>query len=111
MKKLLITCSLSILALTAHADDKQALIDLTTQAVAQTLKDPAAAQFRNVSILDGGKTRIVCGEVNGKNSYGGYVGFRKFFIYENSLEVLIKKGDLIMDQLVDLACKPTAPKP
>jgi hypothetical protein len=109
MSKLLLACSLSILAFAAHADEGQSLTSLATQAVAQTRKDPEAAQFRNVAIRDGGKTRIVCGEVNGKNSYGGYVGFRKFFVYEDSLNVLVKKGDPIMDQLVDLACKPNLP--
>jgi hypothetical protein len=40
------------------------------------LKDPASAQFR-------GETRnqnILCGEVNAKNSMGGYVGFKRFFV-------------------------------
>ena len=43
------------------------------------LKDPASAQFRNVKIIeqrDGSKS--VCGEVNAKNSMGGYAGFRQF---------------------------------
>ncbi len=45
--------------------------------------DPAAAQFRNlraadVTLADGTTVRRVCGEVNGKNRLGGYVGFEMF---------------------------------
>jgi hypothetical protein len=39
------------------------------------LKDPSSAQFRNERI---GKTGALCGEVNAKNSMGGYIGFRKY---------------------------------
>ena len=53
-------------------------VDAAKQVVANSLKDPNGAQFRNVRLaryLDG---NVVCGEVNGKNSYGGYVGFSPF---------------------------------
>lgn len=42
-------------------------------------KDPAGAQFRNLFISASGSMPVLCGEVNGKNSYGAYVGFRSFF--------------------------------
>ena len=45
--------------------------------------DPASGQFRNVraadvTTTDGRVERRVCGEVNGKNRMGGYVGFEMF---------------------------------
>lgn len=45
--------------------------------------DPSSAQFRNiravdVTLQDGQRERRVCGEVNGKNRMGGYVGFSMF---------------------------------
>ncbi|WP_417463247.1 hypothetical protein [Kordiimonas sp.] len=45
--------------------------------------DPASAQFRNIRLVDvtlkdGTQERRVCGEVNGKNRLGGYVGFSMF---------------------------------
>jgi hypothetical protein len=43
-------------------------------AVLNSLKDPDSARFRNTSV--NGAT--YCGEVNAKNSYGGYVGFKRF---------------------------------
>lgn len=51
--------------------------------VTQDFFDPFTAQFRNiraadVSLVDGKRERRVCGEVNGKNRLGGYVGFTHF---------------------------------
>jgi hypothetical protein len=46
--------------------------------VRNQLKDPGSAQFRNVRVVPYKNGRVVCGEVNGKNSYGGYVGFTPF---------------------------------
>ncbi|QFU23158.1 hypothetical protein FM038_014055 [Shewanella eurypsychrophilus] len=53
------------------------------------LKDPESVQFRNFKIKRGGDysgaslpdaVRIVCGERNAKNSYGGYTGFKTFYV-------------------------------
>ncbi|WP_088699701.1 hypothetical protein [Halomonas campaniensis] len=52
--------------------------DKAKKAVAERLRDPSSAQFRNVK---GGEKRgmyNVCGEVNGKNSYGAYAGYERF---------------------------------
>ncbi|MBU3261737.1 hypothetical protein KPG71_17050 [Roseovarius sp. PS-C2] len=51
--------------------------------VTQDFLDPFSAQFRNiravdVSLANGQQERRVCGEVNGKNRMGGYVGFSMF---------------------------------
>lgn len=43
--------------------------------VAARLADPDAAQFRNMRKA---KFDDVCGEVNGKNRFGAYVGFEPF---------------------------------
>ena len=44
-------------------------------AVSDMLKDPQSAQFTNVRVVEG----LVCGEVNARNSLGGYVGKQKFW--------------------------------
>lgn len=44
-------------------------------AVAAKLTDPSSAQFRNGKIAQPG---LVCGEVNSKNQFGGYVGFTPY---------------------------------
>lgn len=56
---------------------KQAIIE-AQKVVADKLKDPEAARFRNVVVRNYLEGKIICGEVNGKNSYGAYVGYRTF---------------------------------
>lgn len=57
-----------------EADAKR--ISLAKEAVAYQLFDPGSATFREVrmGVLD------VCGEVNAKNRFGGYVGYRTFWV-------------------------------
>lgn len=51
--------------------------------VAHDLKDPSSAQFREIQ-----KTgRGICGEVNAKNSYGAYVGFKHFIVDGSSVSM------------------------
>lgn len=45
--------------------------------IAATLIDPGSAQFRHVRSIPG--VDAICGEINGKNRFGGYVGFRLFW--------------------------------
>lgn len=43
------------------------------------LKDPDAAKFRNVFAVGTDKGGVlVCGQVNSRNSFGGYTGFGGF---------------------------------
>ncbi|WP_372090325.1 hypothetical protein P7L79_12875 [Tistrella mobilis] len=45
----------------------------------EAMKDPAAAQIRKVrTVSHGAGGKLVCGEINGKNSYGAYTGFSRF---------------------------------
>ncbi|MBD9368833.1 hypothetical protein [Xanthomonas sp. XNM01] len=50
--------------------------------VRQALKDPASAQWRNVNVI---YSNVVCGEVNAKNSMGGYAGFQRFLVRNGRL--------------------------
>ena len=45
---------------------------------AENLKDPASAQFRALKLIPGNDA--LCGQINAKNSFGGYVGFRAFSV-------------------------------
>jgi hypothetical protein len=50
-------------------------------AVRAAMKDPGAAQFRGVALYaDGEGAHVVCGEVNGRNSFGGFNGFEEFVV-------------------------------
>lgn len=42
--------------------------------------DPSTVQWRNlfVSVTSDSKPPTLCGELNGKNAYGAYVGFKRF---------------------------------
>ncbi|MGH8273631.1 MAG: hypothetical protein ACRES9_05155 [Gammaproteobacteria bacterium] len=55
---------------------------LAKKKLASDLKDPDSAKYKDVHAYQddaGGKTAIVfCGEINAKNSFGGYNGYERF---------------------------------
>ena len=51
------------------------VVEKSKQMVLSKLKDPESARFRNQKIIEFRGGKLLCGEVNAKNSYGGYVGF------------------------------------
>lgn len=57
------------------------------------LKDPGSAEFRNVHFYSGGKTVVACGEVNAKNSFGGYSGYERF-VAAGPTELIFLESDL-----------------
>ena len=67
------------------------------QAVLQQLKDPDSAQFRDVftsPVLNkDGAPLAICGEVNAKNSYGGYTGFQKFYYLPGGQATIVSDSD------------------
>lgn len=60
--------------------DEQLVAQVESQ-IRASMKDPDSAQFRP-GFADA-KKQIVCGEVNAKNSYGGYTGFEKYSYYKD----------------------------
>lgn len=73
---LLAACGPSAFAQAAPKLDEKAL----RQAFEQTLKDAESARFRAIKYQPTGEPGgwTMCGEVNAKNSYGGYSGFEPF---------------------------------
>lgn len=67
------------------AAQKRDLVPSERQALAPVfsagLKDPAAAQFKWMPVVLNDRDGITdyCGLVNGKNGYGGYTGFVRFY--------------------------------
>jgi len=57
---------------------KEATIEAGKEAVRSLLKDPNSAEFSDMSIEGFRTGRLVCGVVNAKNSFGGYVGRKPF---------------------------------
>ena len=52
------------------------------------LSDPASAQFRSVVVY----RDAVCGEVNAKNRFGGYIGFTAFYVPPEASLVWVDSG-------------------
>lgn len=50
------------------------------EALTKNYKDPASAEFTDLVVSEGSDKRVLCGSVNGKNSYGGYVGRKMFYV-------------------------------
>lgn len=81
--------ALLLVASTAHAEDPantQAIEDAKSR-IAFKMKDPESARFADVSVNMTGKTPLVCGWINAKNSFGGYVGFKPFYVLGTLAEV------------------------
>lgn len=61
-----------------QSNTEESAIEKAKASIQRDLKDPDSAQFRNIRIEKFGNGKVICGEVNAKNSYGGYVGYRRF---------------------------------
>lgn len=78
------------------------------------LKDPSSIQLRQLMVSnfqapDSSPATIWCGQVNAKNSYGGYVGFNPFFAsnFKGETDVTIdsKTAHAAFLMLMDVYCK------
>jgi|HubBroStandDraft_2_1064218.scaffolds.fasta_scaffold134155_2 hypothetical protein len=48
------------------------------RSAADQMKDPGSVEFRNWHAFESQNGLLVCGEINAKNGFGGYVGFIHF---------------------------------
>lgn len=71
------------------AGDYSAFVKQAKEAITSRFKDPESARFRGL-YLSQKELPTLCGEVNAKNSYGGYVGYRGFFY--NTVSAYIDDG-------------------
>ncbi|WES69663.1 hypothetical protein [Superficieibacter sp. HKU1] len=56
--------------------------------VRNLMKDPDSTTFRNLrGIINSQGVKYVCGEVNAKNSYGGYVGYKPFAFKDGHVSI------------------------
>ncbi|WP_404991292.1 hypothetical protein [Cupriavidus pauculus] len=85
--KAVVVAALSVGSLSAFGADqglrqpKKAEMAAITQAVKDQVKDPDSVKLRGVmAVQEEGVTKF-CGEVNAKNSFGGYVGFKPFYAF------------------------------
>lgn len=54
-------------------------IEEITKKVASRMKDPDSTRFSDITAVKSEQGVEVCGLVNAKNSFGGYVGYRAFY--------------------------------
>lgn len=88
----------------------EAQIAFAKETVAYELKDPSSAQFRNLYALSRGKgDDTACGEINGKNSYGAYVGFRKFYVYSDGKYYISDPDSALASLPAEICDKPRRP--
>ncbi|MDS7929225.1 hypothetical protein RMB13_07000 [Acinetobacter sp. V102_4] len=68
-------------------------------------KDPDSIQYKNVTAyIDVDGNSYACGEFNAKNSFGAYVGYRKF-IYNGSTLLLNGETKVPFTELEQKFCK------
>jgi hypothetical protein len=77
--------ALAVLLVSLAPAAADAIADMKA-AAALKLKDPYSARFENlrdrtVPNLKGQPTRVICGFVNAKNSFGGYIGAQPFVYF------------------------------
>lgn len=66
------------------------------------LKDADSAKFQNVELKNNG-IKIVCGEVNSKNSFGAYSGFQRFV--SSALGSYLEENVTDFDAVWDKYCR------
>jgi hypothetical protein len=68
-------------------------------ALRERFDDPTSVEFKNVRQAADG--RAYCGEVNGRDRHGQFVGFRQFLVYgsHGAFMVLIAESDARRDGL------------
>jgi hypothetical protein len=72
--------ALIVISASQHAIGNDKMISDARESIKSMLKDPYSVVFENMHIARGADgSPIVCGEYNAKNSYGAYVGRKKFF--------------------------------
>lgn len=75
----------SALPAKAEQPNEYAVIRVGQRAVESRLKDAESAKFRNQFV---GKSGIPCGEVNARNGFGGYNGFKRYIASGGGVSVI-----------------------
>ena len=53
-------------------------VNLTKQRIEKRLRDPEGTRYRNVFLMASGYSVILCGQINTRNGFGGFDGYRNF---------------------------------
>ena len=66
------------LKLNDSKSEMETFVARAKQEATRSFLDPESGKFRNLYVTQNKSGLSLCGEINGKNSYGGYVGYRRF---------------------------------
>lgn len=94
-----------VVSLHAPAAD-EAFIEASKDKVREMLKDPESAQFSNIYVTQNGGSPSVCGFVNAKNSYGGYVGKIRFVASPDIATIWANTKSDISHGIIETICGP-----
>jgi hypothetical protein len=72
-----------------------AVLDAAMASAAYELKDPTSALFRNVRKGTDKFSHMICGEINGKNSFGAYAGYSPFYYSSTTKNSTVLSSDEI----------------
>lgn len=79
MRKSVLVLSMFLLGAAHAANPPKLNQQLLREAMESVLKDADSAKFKNIRYAEASPDSwTMCGEVNAKNSYGGYAGFETF---------------------------------
>ncbi|MFV8944212.1 hypothetical protein [Moellerella wisconsensis] len=97
MKNKILLAAVVVLGLVGCKPSDSDIINAVKEQTNRAMKDPTSSIFRDEAIYRNGDDKAyVCGEVNGKNEYGAYTGFKPFIA-----NVVITKDGIV--PLVDYA--------
>lgn len=95
-----VPCQIKTVAL---IEGEAAYVQRAQDQLVRDFKDPAAARYRNVT-LSNRDVPTVCGEVNGKNSYGAYVGFKRFYATDTRGFSAVDDGSTQFEEVWSRVC-------
>lgn len=87
------------------AGKQYAWIGASKEAIKAQLKDAESAKFKDVRFYSGGGIPVTCGQVNAKNSFGGYGGFERFIAAGETMAVLESQSSDGIGPVWDKFCK------
>lgn len=101
MKKYIAMVLLSVVLAGCNGTESSA-----KEAVKQILNDPSSAQFKNIYTSSYDGKPAACGEVNAKNAFGAYVGYKRFVYLEYPYPTVFFDGeeDAVMARIMARIC-------
>lgn len=82
--------------------NKENYAEIVKSKINERLKDPDSAEYRNVTVMGEDPEVYICGELNARNSFGGYTGYKRFIANLSAYHPL---GETAGDVLYPRLCR------